>query len=160
MEAFMHAQGFLGTNANIAADTTLIIMILVGIMFTVGFVLARMGKYEVHRWVQTTAGAINLILVLWLMILPFRDFVVRDVQGPMPHYFYVITTLHATVGVLALLFGVYVILRGNNLVPEALKFNNYKGFMRLAYTGYMLTIVLGVLVYVTWFVRSPTPPHF
>ena len=51
MEAFMHSQGFLGTNANLAADTTLIVMIIVGIMFTVGFVLARMGKYEAHRWV-------------------------------------------------------------------------------------------------------------
>ena len=101
-----------------------------------------------------------MILVLWLMVLPYRDFVVRDVQGPMPHYFYVITTIHATVGVFALLFGIYVILRGNNLMFEALKFNNYKGFMRVAYGGYMLTILLGALVYFTWFVTVPTPPHF
>src|SRR5687768_795031 len=98
MTELFHSPGFLGTNANFAADMTLVLGILVAVLFTIGLILARMGKYDAHRWVQTTAAAINLILVLWLMVLPFRDFIIRDTIGPQPHYFYVITTLHATIG--------------------------------------------------------------
>jgi uncharacterized membrane protein YozB (DUF420 family) len=160
MTELFHRDGFLGTNANFAADMTLVLGILVAILFTIGLVLARMGKYNAHRWVQTTAAAINLILVLWLMVLPFRDFIIRDTIGPQPHYFYIITTLHATIGTIALIFGVFVALRGNKLVPKFLRFNNYKGFMRTSYALYMLASAIGVWVYITWFVNIPNPPHY
>jgi hypothetical protein len=94
------------------------------------------------------------------MVLPFRDFVAQDAGGPRPHYFYIITTLHATIGSLALLFGTFVALRGNNLVPKFLKFNNYKGFMRLSYALYILATVIGVWVYFTWFTKVPNPPIY
>jgi uncharacterized membrane protein YozB (DUF420 family) len=160
MAELFHKPGFLGTNANFAADMTLILGIVVAVLFTIGLVLARMGKYNAHRWVQTAAVAINLILVLWLMVLPFRDFIVRDTIGPQPHYFYIITTLHATIGTIALLFGVFVALRGNKLVPKFLRFNNYKGFMRTSYALYMLASAIGVWVYITWFTKIPNPPVY
>ena len=47
--ALFHSPGFLGTNANLAADATLVISILVATLFTVGMLLARSGKYQVHR---------------------------------------------------------------------------------------------------------------
>lgn len=160
MTELLHSPGFLGTNANFAADMTLVIGIVVAVLFTVGFALARMGKYKAHRWVQTTAAAINLILVLWLMVLPFRDFVVRDVGGPRVSTFYVISTVHATIGAIAVLYGVFVVLRGNGLMIAPLKFNNYKGFMRLAYTLYILNTLIGIWVYLTWFVVIPNPPIY
>ena len=160
MTELLHSPGFLGTNANFAADMTLILAILVAALFTTGLVLARMEKFQAHRWVQTSAAAVNLILVLWLMILPYRDFVARDAGGPRPNYFYIITTLHATIGSAALLFGVFVVLRANKLLPKFLQFNNYKGFMRLAYTLYMLATLIGIWVYFTWFTRIPNPPIY
>lgn len=160
MNELLHSPGFLGTNANFAADMTLVIMLIVAALFTTGVVLARMGKYQAHRWVQTSAAAMNLIMVLWLMVLPFRDFVGRDAGGPRPNYFYSITTLHATIGTIALLFGVFVALRGNKLMPKPLAFNNYKGFMRVSYFLYMLATAIGVWVYFTWFTRIPNPPVY
>ncbi len=160
MDQFMHAPGFLGTNANLAADSTLIAMIVIAALFTYGFYLARRQRYEAHRWVQTSAVILNAILVLWMMILPFRDFVVRDQGGPRPQSFYLVTIIHALVGMSALLFGVFVALRGNNLVPQFLRFRNYKPFMRAAYTLYMLATLLGVAVYITWFVLIPNTPAF
>ena len=62
------------------------------------------------------------------------------------------TTIHALVGLAALLLGVFVVLRGNGLVPKALRFKNYKLFMRTAYVLYMLATLLGVIVYVLAFV--------
>lgn len=179
MTELLHSPGFLGTNANFAADMTLALSILVAILFTFGAYLAKMAQgiekrtqksdpkfkqagklFNQHRWVQTGGAVLNVILVLWLMILPYRDFVVGDKGGPRPSTFYVITTIHAVVGLFAFLFGNFVVLRGNNLMIQTLKFNNYKPYMRIAYVGYMLTTLLGVWVYVHWFVTISNTPIF
>lgn len=179
MTELLHSPGFLGTNANFAADMTLVLSILVAILFTFGAFLAKKAQriekrtqksdpkfkqagrlFNQHRLVQTGAAVLNVILVLWLMILPYRDFVVADKGGPRVSTFYVITTIHAVVGFFAFVFGNYVVLRGNNLMIQALKFNNYKPYMRIAYVGYMLTTLLGVWVYVHWFVTISNTPIF
>lgn len=160
MTELLHSKGFLGTNGNFAADMTLVLGILVGVLFTIGYVLARRKQYTAHRWVQTTAAAINLILVLWLMILPFRDFVLRGAAGPQPPLFYVIPSIHGTIGAVALIFGVFVVLRGNGMMIKPLQFNNYKVFMRIAYGLYMAATLAGCAVYYTWFVVMANPPVF
>ena len=55
---------------------TLLLSALVAVLLTIGVVLAVRGQYRAHRWFQTGAATLNAILVLWLMVLPFRDFVV------------------------------------------------------------------------------------
>ena len=179
MTEILHAPGFLGTSANFAADMTLVLSILVALTFTFGAYLAKRAQgiearykksdpqfaqakqlFRQHRWVQTTGAVINIILVLWLMVLPYRDFVVRDSGGPRDSLFYVITTVHAVVGLFAFAFGNFVVLRGNNLMIPALKFNNYKPYMRIAYVAYMLTTLLGIWVYVYWFTVTAKPPVF
>lgn len=160
MTELLHSKGFLGTNGNFAADMTLVLGLIVGILFTVGFVLARMKHYTAHRWVQTVAASINLILVFWLMVLPFRDFVLRGNAGPQPPIFYLVPAIHGTIGAVALLFGVFVVLRGNNLMIKPLRFNNYKLFMRIAYGLYITATLAGCAVYYTWFVAVPNPPVF
>ncbi len=179
MTEILHAPGFLGTNANFAADMTLILSLIVASVFTYGAWIAKKGQriernfkkgspefahagklFNLHRRVQTGGAVTNVILVLWLMILPYRDFVIRDTGGPRESFFYTITTVHALVGLFAFVFGNFVVLRGNNLMIKALKFNNYKPFMRTAYIAYMLTTLLGVGVYVTWFILIANPPLF
>ncbi|MFO7538922.1 MAG: DUF420 domain-containing protein [Chloroflexota bacterium] len=156
----LHQPGFLGTHANFAADFTLIMMLLIAGLFTLGVGMARRQRYEAHRWIQTSAALLNLVMVLWMMILPFRDFVVRDVGGPRPTFFYTVTSAHAIIGFVALTFGLFVTLRGNELVPQPLKFNNYKLYMRVSYGLYMGATLLGVWVYVIWFMLIPNPPQF
>jgi uncharacterized membrane protein YozB (DUF420 family) len=158
----LHQPGFLGTNANFAADMTLAISVIVAILFTVGVVMAVRGRYEIHRWIQTTAAVLNAILVLWMMVLPFRDFIIKDFMGPRPAIFYYVTSTHALAGFFGLVLGLFVVLRANNfpLIPKALRFNNYKLFMRISYALYMLATLLGIWVYVTWFVTIANPPTF
>ena len=160
MNNLLHRPGFLGTNANFAADMTLVLMLLAATLFTLGFYLARRRRYQAHRWVQTGAASLNAIMVLWMMLLPFRDFVLRDTGGPRTGVFYTVTTLHALIGGVALLFGMFVVLRGNELVPAAFKFRNYKGFMRTAYALYIVATLLGILVYLVWFIWIRNPPVF
>jgi len=161
MTEILHRSGFLGTNANFAADITLTLSILAAVIFTVGAIMARQGRYGLHRWLQTGGALLNLVLVLWMMILPFRDFVVRDFGNPIrPPSFYWVSTFHALLGLTALIFGSFVVLRGNNLMIKPFKFNNYKPYMRLAYFLYMAATLLGIWVYLTWFVLISNPPLF
>jgi uncharacterized membrane protein YozB (DUF420 family) len=160
MVELFHSPGFLGTAGNFLTDATLVLMLFIALLFTIGFILARRGHFEAHRWVQTSAAGLNAALVLWLMILPYRDFVLPGVPARLGETFYWLTTLHAAVGAIALPFGLFVVLRGNRLVPQALRFKNYKLFMRTAYGLYLTTIALGIAVYLAWFVFNPNPPAF
>jgi hypothetical protein len=58
--------------------------LLVATALTIGFVLARRELPD-HRVVQTAAAATSLVLVLWLMILPFRDFIIPGCRISWPN---------------------------------------------------------------------------
>jgi len=161
MTDLLHQPGFLGTSANWAADMTLLMSALVALLLTIGVVLAVRGQYRAHRWFQTGAATLNAVLVLWLMILPYRDFVVApNNPGLLPLPAIATTRIHAAVGALALAFGLYVTLSANKLMPKFLRFSNYKAFMRVAYALYMLATLIGLFVYITWFVGNPSPPSY
>ncbi len=160
MTAFLHLPGFFGTHANMAADITLSLSLIVVLTFSVGYYLARRGRYDVHKWVQTSGVLINVVLVLWLMLLPYRAFILGDQGGPRESIFYVVSMLHAGVGFLAFFLGSFVALRGHKLVPKFLQFNNYKLFMRTAYGLYLTTTFLGLGLYYTWYVVIQNPPTF
>ena len=159
MDELFHQPGFLGTSANWAADVTLLLSLIVALTFTLGLIMARRQKYEIHRWLQTGAAALNAVLVLWLMVLPFRDFVaLPDNPANLPANALNFTRLHALIGFAALTFGLFVVLRGNGLMIKPLRFNNYKLFMRVSYGLYMAATLLGIIVYITWFVTNPNEP--
>lgn len=160
MNDIFHAPGFLGTHANFAADATLVIMLFTATLFTVGFYLARKENFNAHKWVQTLSALINLIMVLWMMVLPFRDFILQDQGGPREGFFYTVTALHALTGLSATVFGIFVVLRGHKLMPRFLRFRNYKPFMRTAYSLYIAATLLGVAVYMVWFVFTKSPPAY
>lgn len=161
MNELLHQPGFLGTSANWAADMTLVVSLLVAVLLTVGVVAAVKQKYGVHRVLQTLGATVNAILVLWLMVLPFRDFVApADNPGGLPEIALLTTKVHALVGFSALVFGLFVVLRGNGLMIKPLRFNNYKLFMRISYGLYMLATLIGIFVYITWFVGNPSPPTY
>lgn len=139
---------------------TLLIMLLIALIFSIGAWMAVRGKYAVHRLLQTTAVILNLILVSWMMILPYRDFVAPGLPQRINERFYFVTTLHALLGFSALVLGIFVTLRGNGLMIKPLRFNNYKLFMRISYGLYMLATLVGIWVYFTWFVNNPNPPVY
>jgi len=142
----MDGPGFLGTGASLGADIALVGSVLVMAAFTVGAWLALRGQYEAHRWVQTGGAVMNLLLVLGIMI-PSLVGVDPEENVGLPASAFLTMTGHEIVGVVALLFGLYVVLRGNELVPARLKFQRYKPFMRWAYGLYLLATLVGIGVY-------------
>ncbi len=161
MTEILHAPGFLGTSANFGADMTLLLSALVAILLTLGVVFAVRHQYTAHRWLQTSGVLLNAVLVLWLMVLPYRDFVAPPNNPAMLPLSAIATTrIHAAVGATAFLFGIFVMLRGNGLMIKPLQFSNYRVFMRVSYILYMTASLIGLFVYITWFVGNPTPPSY
>ncbi len=142
----MDTPGFLGTEATLGADLALVGSIVVALAFTVGAWLAIRGRYEAHRWVQTAGALVNLALVLGLMI-PSLLAVDPSENVDLPPSAFLYMTGHEIIGAVALIFGLFVVLRGNGLVPERLRFQNYKPFMRWAYGLYLAATLIGVVVY-------------
>lgn len=142
----MDTTGFLGTEASLGADIALVGSIIVALAFTAGAWLARRGQYEAHRWVQTAAAVVNLLLVFGIMI-PSLLSVDPSENVELPASAFLYMTGHEILGAVALGFGLFVVLRGNGMVPERLKFTNYRPYMRWAYGLYLAATLIGVAVY-------------
>lgn len=153
----MNGKGFLGTNASVLADLSLLVGVFVAVLLSIGVVMARRRRYVAHRWIQTTAVALNITQVLAIMATSFWRSAAPGIPAKLAEPFYYAATIHAALGLITLLFGAFVALRGNDLVPRALKFHNYKLFMRTAYGAYLIVTALGVGVYLTWYTGTATP---
>ncbi|HEU5103555.1 MAG TPA: DUF420 domain-containing protein [Roseiflexaceae bacterium] len=153
----MNGRGFLGTNASVLADISLLLGILVALTLTVGMLLAVMKRYTAHRWVQTAAVTLNIIQVLTIMVGSFFKSAAPGIPQKLNETYYLAAAIHGLLGVVTLVFGSFVMLRGNGLVPRALQFKNYKLFMRAAYSMYIVVTLLGVWVYSAWYINPPAP---
>lgn len=148
----LNGVGFLGTKAPFHSDATLVLILATALLFTIGWQLAVRKRYKSHRWVQTSAVILNTLIVLTAMINPFLIYILPGIPGKLNEGSYGITTVHALVGLIGLVLGVFIVLRTNNLVPKALQFRNYKLIMRISYIVYMLSTLLGVVVYIVVYV--------
>jgi uncharacterized membrane protein YozB (DUF420 family) len=142
----MESSGFLGTEASLGADIALVGSIVVALAFTLGAWLAVRGRYEAHRWVQTAGALLNVLLVFGIMIPSLLN-VDPSENVDLPPSAFLYMTGHELVGAAAMIFGLFVVLRGNNLVPARLRFKNYKPYMRWAYGLYLAATLIGVAVY-------------
>lgn len=147
MYSYLQAHGFLGTKAGLGADLTLLLMVVAAVLFTVGVVLVKRRNIEAHRRFQTTAVILNAVLVLFWMVRSFWLYVLPEIPGQLGHRVYAVETVHAIAGAVGMLLGVFIVLRTSDLVPEKLRFADYKLFMRISYVLYMLATLGGIAVY-------------
>ena len=152
MSDFLTTPGFLGTKATLRSDLTLIIILFTAVLFNIGFILARRRKFEAHRWVQTTAVILNTLVVIISMVTSYIIYILPGIPAKLNQGDYAVTSIHGIIGAIAVILGVFVATRGNGLVPNRLRFQNYKLFMRWAYGLYMLSTLGGVLIYIIVFV--------
>jgi uncharacterized membrane protein YozB (DUF420 family) len=152
MSDYLTEPGFLGTRATLRSDFTLVLTIFTAILLTVGFVLARRKLFTYHRWVQTGAVILNSLVVIISMVFSYVIYILPGIPNKLGEGDYAVTTLHALTGAIGFLIGVFVMLRGNELVPKFLRFSNYKLYMRWAYGLYMLATLSGIMIYIIIFV--------
>lgn len=152
MSDFLTTPGFLGTKATLRSDLTLVLILITALLFNIGFILARRKQFKAHRLVQTSSVIINTLVVIISMVTSYTIHILPGIPSKLAEGDYAVITLHAIVGAIGLFFGVFVALRGNELVPKSLRFSNYKKFMRWSYALYMLSTIGGVIIYIIVFV--------
>ena len=140
--------GLLATTAPFGADVSLVLMVLAAVLFTIGWRLAVRRRYEAHRWVQTSAAALNAVVVAAWMIRSFVLYILPEIPARLDERSYAVSTVHAVVGVIGLALGMFVVLSASEVLPARLRFKNYKLFMRSSYALYLLATLMGVIVFV------------
>lgn len=135
----------------------LIAQLLMGAALLAGMVLARHKHFRAHAICQSAVVLLNLIPIFYFMAPVFH----RAVQPGLPRHlndsFFSVPTVHATLGAIAEVFGIYIILvAGARIVPERLRFKNWKRWMRLELALWWMTIAMGLGTYYVWYVRPST----
>jgi plastocyanin/uncharacterized membrane protein YozB (DUF420 family) len=151
-------HGFLGTGATFWADLNLVIQIAMGVALLVGMALARRQHFRAHMICQSSVMLLNLVLIFVIMLPAFRRQVVPHLPGGLQETYYAVVTLHAGLGTVAELLGLYIVLRAaTNLVPARLRFRNYKAWMRTALGLWWGVVFLGVGTYAVWYLTPASP---
>ena len=139
-------------NAPVAANLNLAAQLLMGSALVVGMFLARRKLFRAHAVCQSLVVLLNLIPITSYMLPVFRRGVLPTLPGTLGDRFYAVSTIHSALGLVAEVFGLYIILNaGTKLLPQALRFENYKRWMRAELALWWLVIALGVGVYWVWY---------
>ena len=129
------------------ARFTLFVIIFSAVALTVGWRLAVTRRYTAHAVVQT-AAVVAVSLVAVRMVASLVRNVLPEVPSHLGQATYAVDTVHAVIGAVAAVFGVYVVLAAGKMLPAALRFRAFRPFMRTAYGLYLGAAVAGVVVYV------------
>jgi uncharacterized membrane protein YozB (DUF420 family) len=145
---FLQGSARVAATASTGAVVTLVVIIVTAGLFTYGVWLAAHEKFTAHGRVQTIAFVLNTALVLAWMVRSFVRFILPDIPANLGQRSYAVTTVHAFVGLIGMLLGLYVVLLGWGKLPASLKAASFRPYMRTSYVIYMLATVGGVVVYV------------
>ena len=146
-------NGFLGTGAPFAADVNLIVQLAMGGALVAGVILARRKRYRAHGACQTTVLLLNLWMIGFEMWPSFRLQIVPHVPKVLHTAYYTIAAVHAGLGTVAELLGIYIVLvAATKVVPPSLRFTEWKRWMRIELALWLLALTWGVGTYYEWYV--------
>jgi hypothetical protein len=143
------SRGFFGRGPLIA-DANLILEIFLVAGITYGFLLARRGNIDAHQINQTTWVILNIGLIVLVMAGSMHDVKIAK-TADLAHWRIGVTWLHAALGTLTALAGLWIVLQMNNVLPSSLRVGGWKNLMRAAFAGYWLTALLGFTTYYFWY---------
>jgi plastocyanin len=139
-------------NVPMAANLNLAAQLLMGLALVAGMFLARRKLFRAHAICQSLVVLLNLIPIAIYMLPVFRRGVLPTLPGTLGDRFYAVSTIHATLGLVAEVFGLYILLNaGTKFLPQALRFENYKRWMRAELALWWLVIAIGVGTYWVWY---------
>lgn len=156
MEFTRGAAGFLGTNADLVADITLlayILLIIPGML--AGWFFARRKMYEpAHKYTMTLIMMINWVLIIFIMGVSYSRGVAPSMPAGIPQPVNLFPTIHLITGAIAQLMATYLVLRMwfEDVLPAALKVKRIKRYMRFTLAMWLTTALLGIVIYLFWYV--------
>ena len=153
MLSSLPVKRFLGTGATFEADVNLVVQLVMGMALVAGVVLAKQQHYRAHGICQTTVMLLNLLMIGIVMWPSFR----RQVNPMFPRVlhrsYYAAPMVHAALGITAELLGLYVVLvAGTNVLPEWLRFRNWKRWMRTEFVLWLIVVISGMGTYYAWYI--------
>jgi len=152
-------NGFLGTGATLRADLNLLVQIAMGVALLVGMMLARKKNFKAHKRCQATVVLLNLLMIFLIMAPSFHRSVEPQVPTGLRDAYYLLPFIHATLGTIAELLGLYIILvAATKWLPPRLKFDRYRPWMLTCLTLWWVVILLGIGTYYVWYVKGASKP--
>ena len=146
-------KGFLGKGATFEADLNLVVQVIMGVALIGGAVLAKRKRYTAHGICQTTVLLLNLVMIGLVMWPSFQQQVKPALFKVFHKWYYAAATIHALLGVTAELLGLYiVIVAGTNILPQRLRFKNWKRWMRTELMLWSIVVLSGVGTYYAWYI--------
>jgi hypothetical protein len=144
------SPGFFGPGPLIA-DVNLFLEVLLVAGLTYGYLLAQRGNIAAHQVNQTIWVVLNIGLIALIMAGSMQD--VRPAKlADFSHARIAVTWLHAIVGTLTALAGLWIVLQMGNVLPAHWHVRWWRNLMRTALAGYWLTALLGFATYFFWYV--------
>ena len=148
MLAFFPIKGFLGTDATFEADLNLVVQVIMGVALIAGSLLAKRKRYTAHGVCQTTVLVLNLLMIGLVMWPSFQQQVTPALPKVLHKWYYAAATIHALLGVTAELLGLYiVIVAGTSVLPQWLRFKDWKRWMRTELMLWSIVVLSGVGTY-------------
>ena len=145
-------EGFLGTGAPMAADVNLVVQTVMAVALVVGGVLARRKHYRARAITQTTVLLLNLAMIATVMWPSTRQQVMAAFPDVFGKWYFAAPSIHAVFGIAAELLGLFIALvAGTKVVPEKLRFHNWKRWMRVEIVLWWIVFVSGVATYSVWY---------
>jgi uncharacterized membrane protein YozB (DUF420 family) len=146
-------KGFIGTGATFGADLNLVVQLIMGAALIAGALLARQKRYRAHGMCQTTVLLLNLLMIGLVMWPSFQQQVKPALSRVVHKWYYEVAAIHAVLGIAAELLGLYiVIVAGTNILPQGLRFKDWKRWMRTELALWAIVLLSGVGTYCAWYV--------
>jgi uncharacterized membrane protein YozB (DUF420 family) len=143
---------FVQPGAPFTANFNLVAHIVMGLILIGGMFLARSKHYTIHKYVQSSVVLLNLPLIALIMVPSFRAQVEPGIPSQLGMPYFAVATVHAVIGILAQLLGLYIIAAaGTNLLPNRMRFTNYKRWMRTTLILWWAVVFLGIGTYYVWY---------
>lgn len=135
-----------------AADAVAVIELGMAVALLAGKFVVRRGRIRLHLYLQSTVVLANLPVILWWMLPRFASEVLPGLPGEFLAWFYLVPTVAGALGGVAEALGVYILLvAGTTFLPERWRFRNYKRWMRFELVLWWAVVVLGLLIFATWY---------
>ncbi len=153
-------DGFLGTNASLSSDLSLLAYILLIVpSMLVGYFFARRKMFVPHhKLIMTAIVLINWVIIVLLMALSYNDGVAPYVGSSLGDARVLLPTIHLVTGALAQVIGTYLVLRMwfENQLPAWFKVKRIKRWMRLTLALWLVTAALGITTYFVFYTPTVT----
>jgi len=153
MLAFFPARGFLRTGATFEADLILVVQVVMGLALIAGSCLAKRKRYAAHGICQTTVLLLNLGMIGLVMWPSFQQQVRPALPERLHKWYFAAATIHALLGATAEALGLYIVaVAGTRVLPQFLRFKNWKLWMRTELMLWSIVLLAGVGTYYAWYI--------